>query len=129
MQVHTVHNAKYCVITVVNSLVFVDLFQGRLEMAKVLGADHVIKIERGVSPQDVAKEVQALLGDMPDRTIECTGAESAIQTGIYVSIFLTVLRAKKQVPDVALTRHIVLCIIRGRIAEPFILQTIIQRGP
>jgi len=63
-----------------------DLFQGRLEMAKVLGADHVIKIERDVSPQDVAKQVKTLLGDMPDRTIECTGAESAIQTGIYVSI-------------------------------------------
>ena len=54
-------------------------------MAKKLGADHVIKIERSVSPQDIAKQVKGLLGDMPDRTIECTGAESAIQTGIYVS--------------------------------------------
>ena len=54
-------------------------------MAKVLGADHVIKIERGTVPQDVAKNVTSLLGDMPDRTVECTGAESAIQTGIYVS--------------------------------------------
>ena len=63
-----------------------DLFQGRLEMAKSLGADHVIKIERAASPQDVATEVKTLLGDMPDRTIECTGAESAIQTGIYVSL-------------------------------------------
>lgn len=64
---------------------FLDLFQSRLEVAKNLGADYVVKIERGVSPQDVAKEVTSLLGDMPDRTIECTGAESAIQTGIYVS--------------------------------------------
>ena len=62
-----------------------DLFESRLEMAKKMGADHVLKITKGDTPEDVAKIVAERLGDMPDRTIECTGAESAIQTGIYVS--------------------------------------------
>lgn len=54
-------------------------------MAKTLGADYVHKIEKGETSQQTAKIVEDLLGDMPERTIECTGAESAIQTGIYVS--------------------------------------------
>ncbi|XP_076817847.1 sorbitol dehydrogenase-like [Clavelina lepadiformis] len=68
-----------------SKIVVTDLFQNRLDMAKKLGADYILKIERGKSPQDVAKQVEELLGVMPDRTIECTGAESAIQTGIYAT--------------------------------------------
>ena len=75
-------------LSAVNSRGYSDLFESRLEKATQLGADHVIKIERNQTPQDVAKEVEKLLGGMPDRTIECTGAESAIQTGIYVSTTL-----------------------------------------
>jgi len=68
------------------SQIFVtDLVESRLDMAMKVGATHVHKIERGQSPQDVAKIVEEKLGGMPDRTIECTGAESAIQTGIYAT--------------------------------------------
>lgn len=62
-----------------------DLVEDRLVVAKQLGAHHTLKIERSQTPQAIAKTVEELLGDMPDRTIECTGAETAIQTGIYVS--------------------------------------------
>jgi len=68
-----------------SEIVITDLFENRLEMAKEMGADHVIKIERGQTPEEVAKVVAEKLGGMPDRTIECTGAESAIQTGIYAT--------------------------------------------
>ena len=78
-------------LSAVNSRGYSDLFESRLEKATQLGADHVIKIERNQTPQDVAKEVEKLLGGMPDRTIECTGAESAIQTGIYVSTTLFII--------------------------------------
>ena len=62
-----------------------DLFQNRLDMAKKLGADFTMEVKRDSKPEEIAREVQSLLGCMPDRTLECTGAESAIQTGIYVS--------------------------------------------
>jgi len=53
-------------------------------MAKTLGADYTLTIDKSDSSQATANKVIELLGCMPDRTIECTGAESAIQTGIYV---------------------------------------------
>lgn len=72
----------------INNWYFTDLFESRLEMAKQIGADDVIKIDRSMTPKQVAKVAAEKLGGMPDRTIECTGAESAIQTGIYVISFL-----------------------------------------
>jgi len=68
-----------------SNIVITDLFENRLKMAKELGADDVLKIDRSSKPEDVAKQVEELLGDKPDRTLECTGAESAIQTGIYAT--------------------------------------------
>nr|XP_002131633.1 sorbitol dehydrogenase [Ciona intestinalis] len=68
-----------------SKIVISDLFPKRLEMAKQLGADEVIKVNIGDDAKTVASKVECLLGAMPDRTIECTGAESAIQTGIYAT--------------------------------------------
>lgn len=68
-----------------SQVVMTDLFEKRLEMAKKLGADHVIKIERSASAKQVAEQVAHMLDGQPDRTLECTGAESAIQTGIYAT--------------------------------------------
>lgn len=65
-------------------MISIDLFESRLEKAKELGADFTLQIVRGESAQDTAKKISETIGAMPDRTIECTGAESAIQTGIYV---------------------------------------------
>lgn len=70
------------VIPLHNSLA--DLFENRLAVAKELGASRTLLIKRGESSQEVANKVTSLLGAMPDKTIECTGTESAIQTGIYV---------------------------------------------
>lgn len=58
----------------------------RLKVAKDLGADHVITVERGKTAKEVASKVKKLLGKAPNKVIECTGAESSIITGIYVSI-------------------------------------------
>ena len=38
-----------------------------------------------MSVQEIAKMAQEKLGCMPDVTIECTGAEPCIQTGIYAT--------------------------------------------
>lgn len=63
----------------------IDLSAPRLEKAKEIGADFTIQV-KGQSPEVLASMVESLLGCMPDITLECTGAESCIQTGIYVSV-------------------------------------------
>lgn len=53
-------------------------------MAKELGADFQLKVTGKVEPKQLAKQVEELLGAQPHVAIECTGAESSIQTAIYV---------------------------------------------
>lgn len=55
-------------------------------MAKELGADISITVQREDSSQDLAKKVESLLGEQPHVTIECTGVEASAQTAIYVSV-------------------------------------------
>jgi len=62
-----------------------DLAENRLEMAKELGADFVLKIEPSTSGEDLAKIVQETLGKMPDISIECSGAESSIKLAILAT--------------------------------------------
>ena len=61
-----------------------DLDEGRLKKAKELGADYIIKVESR-DGREVAKKIKESLG-LADQTIECTGAESSVHTGIYVSL-------------------------------------------
>lgn len=67
-----------------------DLFSERLVMAKDLGADFQLLVKRGDGPKQLAKTVEDMLGTQPHVTIECTGAESCVQTAIYVSVLLDV---------------------------------------
>lgn len=55
-----------------------------MSKAKEVGATFVLQISKE-SPQEIARKVEGLLGCKPEVTIECTGAEPAIQAGIYVS--------------------------------------------
>ncbi|KAM3828410.1 sorbitol dehydrogenase isoform 2-T2 [Vipera latastei] len=61
-----------------------DLSAPRLEKATEIGADFTVWV-KGQSPEELASMVESLLGCMPDITLECTGAESCIQTGIYAT--------------------------------------------
>lgn len=72
-----------------NIFFLLDLSSTRLEKAKEVGADFVLHITNE-TPEQTARKVEELLGCMPEITIECTGAESCIQSGIYVSIPRTV---------------------------------------
>uniref|UniRef100_A0A8C5L6I1 Sorbitol dehydrogenase n=1 Tax=Jaculus jaculus TaxID=51337 RepID=A0A8C5L6I1_JACJA len=65
-------------------VVVTDLSAARLSKAKEVGADFTIQVAKE-SPQEIAWKVEGLLGCKPDVTIECTGAESSIQTGIYAT--------------------------------------------
>ncbi|KAK3739023.1 hypothetical protein QZH41_010481 [Actinostola sp. cb2023] len=60
-----------------------DLDESRLAKAKELGADYTIKVESR-DGKEVAKKVMEVMGPA-DKTIECTGAESSIHTGIYAT--------------------------------------------
>uniref|UniRef100_A0A7N5P4R7 Sorbitol dehydrogenase n=2 Tax=Ailuropoda melanoleuca TaxID=9646 RepID=A0A7N5P4R7_AILME len=61
-----------------------DLSASRLSKAKEVGADIILQISKE-SPKEVASKVEGLLGCKPEVTIECTGAEPAIQSGIYAT--------------------------------------------
>uniref|UniRef100_A0A670KNC2 Sorbitol dehydrogenase n=1 Tax=Podarcis muralis TaxID=64176 RepID=A0A670KNC2_PODMU len=65
-------------------VVITDLSAPRLEKAKEIGADFAVQI-KSESPEEVAHLVEQALGCMPDITVECTGAQAAIQTGIYAT--------------------------------------------
>ena len=65
--------------------IYVDLDEKRLEMAQKLGADIIIQVQREQTAKEVAARVRESLNKAPNKVLECTGAESSINTGIYVS--------------------------------------------
>ena len=65
--------------------VFLDIDQKRLDIAKQMGADVILKVTSRV-PQETASQIEDLIGEQPDVTIECSGATPSIQTAIYVRI-------------------------------------------
>ncbi|XP_078055940.1 sorbitol dehydrogenase-like [Mustelus asterias] len=68
-----------------NPIIVVDLVQERLDMAKCMGAHCICKMEKNTCPREMASKVKAALCGMPEVTIECTGAEQCVQTGIYAT--------------------------------------------
>uniref|UniRef100_A0A158P7Z0 Sorbitol dehydrogenase n=1 Tax=Angiostrongylus cantonensis TaxID=6313 RepID=A0A158P7Z0_ANGCA len=65
----------------VSEVVITDLESKRLELARKLRADHIVCV-KGMSPSDVRSAVIDHLGTEPDVTIECTGAQTCIETAI-----------------------------------------------
>ena len=60
-----------------------DISESRLAIGKKLGADQIVVVDSR-DPRAVAAKVVEAMGCEPDITIECSGAESSIQTAIYV---------------------------------------------
>jgi L-iditol 2-dehydrogenase len=71
------------------------LVEGRLKMAKDLGADFVLKIETTSDAAQLAKTVAEQLGEMPNISIECSGAESSIKLAILVPVLSYVVDCLK----------------------------------
>lgn len=57
-------------------------------MARKMGANHTVTIDVKLDTRAMANKIVEVLGGHPDVTIECSGAETSLQTGIYVSFFL-----------------------------------------
>ncbi|XP_076852936.1 sorbitol dehydrogenase isoform X2 [Brachyhypopomus gauderio] len=68
-----------------SQVVISDLSAERLAKAKELGADFLLPVRREDVPKEMAQRVEGMLGGKPHITMECTGAESCIQTAIYAT--------------------------------------------
>lgn len=61
-----------------------DLDEKRLQAAKEMGADAVVKVS-SKDPKVITEQVKACFGgERPDVTLECSGAPPSIRTAIYV---------------------------------------------
>lgn len=83
-----------CKVHGATTVIAVDISQSRLDFAKTFGADGIykpVKPEPGADPiAESQKTAEAIkeefeLGDGADVVLECTGAESCIQAGIFVA--------------------------------------------
>ncbi|KAA8498158.1 Sorbitol dehydrogenase [Porphyridium purpureum] len=67
-----------------SAVVMIDLNEARLATAMAMGCDHVLNASAYATPTLVADAVRASLGgEMPNVTIECSGAESSLKNAIY----------------------------------------------
>ncbi|XP_020864950.1 sorbitol dehydrogenase isoform X1 [Phascolarctos cinereus] len=67
-----------------SQVIVTDMISSRLEKAKECGATWTLQVNKE-GPQEIASKIESLLGNKPDITIECTGAQPCIQTGIYAT--------------------------------------------
>lgn len=63
----------------------------RLNLAKELGADLILQIQKTDTEAKIVKIIHNLLGEAPDRTLDCSGFEATNRLSILVSQFLVVL--------------------------------------
>ena len=71
-------------------LVYSDISESRLAIGKKMGADQIVVVDSR-DARDVAAKIVDVMGAEPNITIECSGAESSIQSAIYVSRLVTSL--------------------------------------
>lgn len=67
-------------------MLFLDIKQDKLDVAKKLGADEVYLTKREVSENENVKKIHELFGDDPDQTIDASGAQASIRLAILVSM-------------------------------------------
>ncbi|XP_067636362.1 sorbitol dehydrogenase-like [Eurosta solidaginis] len=63
-------------------ILITDLVQQRLDVAKELGATHTLLINKNDTAEDVVKQVHAVMGAEPDKSIDCCGTESTTRVSI-----------------------------------------------
>lgn len=64
-------------------VVFVDVFDHKLERANEFGATQIVNSSKFKSEDDLVKEIQRVLsGEQPEVVFECSGAEVCIRAGI-----------------------------------------------
>ncbi|XP_020706399.2 sorbitol dehydrogenase-like [Athalia rosae] len=66
-------------------IVITDLVQSRLDVAKELGADKTLLVDRNDDEPTLVKKVHALFGDEPDITIDASGAEASTRLAVLAT--------------------------------------------
>lgn len=61
-----------------------DVDENRLNFAKKIGADYILKIGKE-DEIDIVKKIHATLGCEPTVTIDCCGAEQAVRISLQVT--------------------------------------------
>lgn len=67
------------------NIIITDLTAHRLELAKELGATHTLLIEKDADEQENLLRIHKKLGCAPDKTIDCSGAESTARLAILAT--------------------------------------------
>lgn len=68
-------------------IVITDLDENRLKMAQnLVPRVRILQIQRGQDPKDIATSIKEKLGQEAKLVMECTGVESSIHAGIFVSL-------------------------------------------
>lgn len=68
-----------------SNIAITDIVAERLELAKSLGADHTFLIEKNRSEKENVQLVHEIMGQMPDITIDCHGAEATTRMAILAT--------------------------------------------
>jgi len=68
-----------------SEILITDLVQQRLDVAKELGATHTLLLQRDQSAEETVKVVHQTMSEVPDKSIDCCGAESSARLAIFVS--------------------------------------------
>jgi L-iditol 2-dehydrogenase len=68
-----------------SKIMITDLFDQRLVVAKGLGANFVLRIDKNMAEADVVANVHKQFGSAPDKTIDCSGAEATNRLAIFAT--------------------------------------------
>lgn len=62
-----------------------DIVQNRLNVAKQLGADYTVLVQKDDSDETLVKKIVNTLGQQPDISLDCSGAEICVRTAVQVN--------------------------------------------
>ncbi|XP_046966675.1 sorbitol dehydrogenase-like [Vanessa cardui] len=68
-----------------SKIIITDLLQSRLDMAKKLGADYTLLVNKDSNEADIVRKVHELLGTHPDISIDASGAQSTVRLALLAT--------------------------------------------
>ncbi|XP_054160195.1 sorbitol dehydrogenase-like [Oppia nitens] len=68
-----------------DKILVTDINEKRLKLAQSVGADHTVLITKDSEETKLVKEIKETLGQMPDITIECSGAPSSSRLSLLAT--------------------------------------------
>lgn len=68
-----------------SKVIITDLLQSRLDVAKDLGADYTLQIQREDTEADIVKKIHSMMGLEPNKAVDCSGAEATNRLGLMAT--------------------------------------------